>query len=90
MLLNSIVLLVSIAAGVGVSLLVSLIFPVVFGARTLMALTGLPVLGSVSINVQSEQKRKEMYAVVAFTSLTVVLLMLFLGMTLNQSDLLWS
>lgn len=90
MLLNSIVLLVGVAAGVGVALLVSLIFPVVFDARTLMALTGLPVLGSVSINVQSEQKRKEMYALVAFASLTVVLLMVFLGMTLNQSDLLWS
>lgn len=90
MLLNSIVLLVSIAAGVGVSLLVSLIFPVVFDARTLMALTGLPVLGSVSINVQSEQRRRELYAIVAFASLTAVLLVVFLGMTLNQSGLLWS
>ncbi len=89
MLLNSIVLLVAVAAGVGVALLVSLIFPVVFDARTLMALTGLPVLGSVSINIQSEQKRKELYALVAFGSLTVVLLVVFLGMTLNQSDLLW-
>ena len=89
-LLNSIVLLVGIAAGVGVSLLVSLIFPVVFDARTLMALTGLPVLGSVSINVQSEQKRRERYAALAFASLTFVLLVVFIGMTLNQSQLLWS
>ncbi|MFT4517672.1 MAG: polysaccharide chain length determinant protein (PEP-CTERM system associated) [Halioglobus sp.] len=90
LLLNAMVLAAAVAAGVGVSLLISLVFPVVFDARSLMAITGLPVLGSVSINVQSEQKRKERYGILVFASLTAVLLILFLGMTLNQSDLLWS
>lgn len=90
MLLNSIVMLISIAAGVGVSLLVSLVFPVVFDARTLMALTGLPVLGSVSINLLSEQRRRDRYGLMAFASLSVVLFIVFVGMALNQSEMLWS
>lgn len=90
MLLNAIVLVVGLAAGVGVSLLVSLIFPVVFDARTLMALTGLPVLGSVSINVHKEQRRRELYGLAAFASLALVLFIVFLGLTLTQTGMLWS
>ena len=90
LMLNSLVLGVAIAAGLGVSLLVSLIYPVILDVRTLMVITGLPVLGAVGLNLQSEQKRRERYGYLVFTSIGVCLILLFVGVTMGQSGLLWS
>ena len=86
-LLNAMVLGVGVVAGIAVSLLVSLIYPVIFDARQLMSMTGLPVLGSVSINLQAEEKRRERFGAVMFSCLIASLLLVYLGMTLSQIGL---
>jgi polysaccharide chain length determinant protein (PEP-CTERM system associated) len=86
-LLNGGVLLLSLAAGVGVALLISLIHPVVLDARSLTGLTGLPLLGAVSMNLLPEQKRRERLNLVAFSALSSCLFILYLGMSLVQGGI---
>ena len=81
--LNGIVLLASLGAGIAFSFLISLLNPVFFDSRTLSSATGLPVLGSVTINLQPEEKRRERIGTAVFASLTVCLLIAFVGMTLT-------
>ncbi|MDZ7782442.1 MAG: XrtA system polysaccharide chain length determinant [Halioglobus sp.] len=88
-LLNAIVLAAGVMAGIGVAFLVSLISPVFFDPRTLAAVSGLPVLGSVTINLQKEQQRRELYGLLAFSSLTVCLVIAYAGMTLATGNLSW-
>jgi len=87
--LSGIVLGAGVAAGIGVAFLVSLISPVFFDARTLAAVSGLPVLGSVTINLRKEQQRRERYGLVAFGSLTLCLFIAFAGMTMTTGNMSW-
>ena len=89
-LLNGAVLLIGLAAGLGAGLLVSLISPVISDSRTLVAIAGLPLLGSVTANLLPEQKRKERYALVTFASLSTGLLIVYVGMSLAQGGSLLS
>lgn len=58
-LLLSVVLLVSLAAGVAASFIYSQIRPTVSDSRSLRELSGLPILGTVSLVVSDEMKRHE-------------------------------
>ena len=86
-LLNGVVLLLGLAAGVGVALLVSLIHPVISDARTLVSVTGLPLLGTVSMSLLPEQKRKERIGLLTFSVLTSFLLITYVGMSLVQGGM---
>jgi hypothetical protein len=90
LLLNALVLGGAILVGVGVSFLLSMISPVIVDPHTLMTVTGLPVLGSIGINLQREQRRKERQEVVAFASLAACLILVFVGMAVGQNVLLAS
>ena len=83
-LLNAGVLLLSLAAGAGVALLISMIHPVIIDARMLTDVTGLPLLGTVSMNLLPEQKRKEMIGLFSFSALAGLLLVVYIGMSLVQ------
>lgn len=88
LILNTVVLIFSLGLGGAIALLVSLIKPMVADQRSLTKLTGLPLLGSVTLIPTDEYRRKEKYSLFAFASLTVVLMLAFVGINLGQS-MLW-
>lgn len=66
-LLLPLVLLVSLGAGVAASFIYSQIRPTVSDARSLRELTGLPILGTVSLVINDEMKRLEKRDLVRFS-----------------------
>jgi polysaccharide chain length determinant protein (PEP-CTERM system associated) len=87
-LLNGAVLFIGLAAGIGAALLVSLIYPVIADARSLVNITGMPLLGSVTDTILPEQKRKNMIGQLTFASLSTALLVVYIGMSLGQGAML--
>ncbi len=88
LLLNSIVLGAAIGLGVALALLVSLVRPVIVDQQSLVKLTGLPLLGSVTLTPSAEQKKRETWGLVAFSSATAVLVLAFVGLNLGQALML--
>ncbi len=82
LLLNAAVFLASLAAGVGLALLTSLIRPVFYSRGALNRVTGLPVLGSVVYVLSAAEKRRQRLAGAMFVSLVLLLGTLFLGVNL--------
>ncbi len=79
LLLNSAVLVLAIAAGVGVALLLALIRPVVTDARMLAYSTGAPLLGVVTWNKTAEERRSDLLRLGAFGVCASALLVSFAG-----------
>jgi polysaccharide chain length determinant protein (PEP-CTERM system associated) len=84
LLLNSVVLLLALGIGAAVALLASLIKPVIVDQQSLVKLTGLPLLGIVTLVPSPEQRRRETWGLVTYSSLMIVLLVAFVGLNIGQ------
>jgi len=76
-LLFPLALLGALGAGVVASFLVSRIWPTFFDLRSLRAVTGLPVLGSVTLILSESQRRKERRGLIGFVTAFVAFLSTF-------------
>jgi polysaccharide chain length determinant protein (PEP-CTERM system associated) len=85
--LNAVAIFVGLAAGVGAGLLVSLISPVISDSRTLAKVTGLPLLGGVTINRKPEEKRRALYELVVYLALSACLPIAYFGLVIGQGAL---
>jgi len=85
LLLNVAVLVGAVGAGIGMALLLSLLKPIIFDRNTLSEVTGLPVLGSVMMITTAEVKRRELFHVIYFGVLAILLVGAFVGVNLGQS-----
>ncbi len=84
LLLNSLVLLLALGAGAAMALLASLIKPVVVDQQSIVKLTGLPLLGSVTLIPTAEQKKSDAIGLVAYSSLAAVLIVAFVGVNIGK------
>ena len=83
-LLNIGVFVVGIGAGAGIALLVSLLRPVFDDRRRLALVTGLPVLGSVTLIRDAGQKRKIVVSGMMYASLLFLLVVVFAAISAGQ------
>lgn len=88
LLLNSLVLVLSLGVGAAVALFVSLIKPVIVDQQSLINLSGMPLLGSVTLYSTKEERKKENWRLAAFSSLATLLLVAFIGLNIGQSLML--
>tara|TARA_R110002110_G_scaffold91264_1_gene237393 strand:- start:51387 stop:52919 length:1533 start_codon:yes stop_codon:yes gene_type:complete len=88
LLLNAAVLLLALGAGAAAALLMSLIKPVVVDQQSLAKLTGLPLLGAVTMIPSPQQRKREFFGTLAFSSLVAVLLVTFVGLNVGNLTLL--
>ncbi len=87
-LLNAAVLLLGITVGIGAGLLKLLISPVISDPRTLVKVTGFPLLGAVTLILSPEQKRREMHSFIVASGLAGGLLLVYAGISFGQGILL--
>ena len=78
------VFLVAIGIGMALALLASLIKPVVVDQQSLSKLTGLPLLGSVTLIPTPQQKKQESLKLLAYSSLAAVLILVLVGINIGQ------
>lgn len=78
LMLNAAVLIVSLGLAVGVGLLIALIHPVITSRHRLAHVTGLPILGAVSL-VTEVSRSKKLMKIILVTGPLLLLLVAFLG-----------
>lgn len=79
LLLNTGVLFVALAGGLGVALLLTLVYPIVTDARMLAHVTGMPLLGTVTLNRSGEEKRRSLWQLAVFIGCGGALLLVYAG-----------
>ncbi len=82
--LNAMVLVFGLAAGVGVAFLISLFNPIFVDRHTVSEKLGLPVLGCVTLIIPREQARRELRNTIFYASAVFSLLICFAGINLGQ------
>ena len=80
LLLNAGVLVVALGAGVAVALLLSLLNQVVVDQQSLARLSGMPLLGTVTLGVTPAQQRRDTRRLFAFSVATLFLFAIFAGL----------
>jgi polysaccharide chain length determinant protein (PEP-CTERM system associated) len=87
LLLNSGVFFAAILASIGIAILLSLLEPVIVSRRILRQVSGLPVLGSVTLILTPDQERKAFIGGLVYASLAIVLVLTFVGVNMSQGVL---
>ena len=87
LLLNTGVFFVAILVSIGIAILLSLLKPVIVNRRILRQVTGLPVLGSVTMILSPDQQRKAFIGGLVYASLAMVLVLTFVWLSVNQGVL---
>lgn len=82
LLLNSVVLVAGLGVGGAIALMLSLLSPVIIDRHSLGHVTGLPILGSVTLIPDSGEKRKSLINRALFFSILLVLLLCFASINL--------
>lgn len=88
LLLNSVVLVAGLGLGGGIALLWSLLYPLVVDRVSLNHVTGLPVLGTVTLISTPEEKKQSVKNRILFALLFLSLLLAFVGCNFLQQWLL--
>ncbi|MCK5696592.1 MAG: hypothetical protein KAI02_00420 [Gammaproteobacteria bacterium] len=76
-LFSSIVLVVGLAAGLASAFLLSQLRPVILSANELLRMTGLPLLGCVSVITSPDQHRRKILLIMSYFSLLLLLLVIY-------------
>jgi hypothetical protein len=64
-----------------------LLSPVIGDPQNLVNVTGLPLLGAITLYQQPDERRAELYGLLAFATLSGGLLLIFVGVSVGQGNL---
>ncbi|TCO74328.1 XrtA system polysaccharide chain length determinant [Chromatocurvus halotolerans] len=85
LLLNVGVVVVALGAGVALALLLALLKPLIADARMLANTTGLPLLGTVTLNSKVHERRSENWRLAGFAACTLLLLVTAAGVAVGPA-----